>query len=344
MPRKTTPNVSVAAAEFVRHRFAKSESQGVRYGYVSLLRRFANHTGNLQVGSLRPRHIEDFFYGDGGLSDTAGRTTLGKYRGELKQFLAFCHRREWNTMSADMLMGGITHKTTHANRNRYRMTRAELIRLLDAAEDPRDRALIAFVANTGCRISEALAMKVRDVSFQKNELYVTAIKTKEEITLPLSSDLADELRGWLTVYTDTMRGMEKGWYLFPTYHVHRFVKKDGRRSPLERNYNPVKPITHQRKIIQTWAEKAGIELEPGDGWHTVRRSFARILFDDAVDMGHDGALRITQAALNHKFVQTTEAYLGLDIEKERYAHMIRGKRFLTLGQDTDTVVPLRKAQ
>lgn len=333
-----TPKLSYAKEKFIRIRSAASESRGVRYGYVSLLNRFERNVGDCHTGSLRAHHLEDFWYGEGGLSDTCQSQTLGKYRNDMKQFLAFVHRREWNAYTADLLLDGIREKSTRVNRNRYRMTRAELRALLAAAEDPRDRALVCFVACTGVRISEALGMRMRDVSFTKSELYVYLPKTKQEVTYPLASDLEACLREWLTAYATQVGKLGKGFFLFPTYHGRTFAKGGG-WTPAGL-YNPVHPIPQPRIVLAPIAERAGIELEEGDGWHTVRRSFARILYDDCVSMGHDAALRIVQAALNHASVQTTERYLGLDLERQQFHKLIKGNAFLTKDLDAGKLVTL----
>ncbi|MEV7589749.1 tyrosine-type recombinase/integrase [Streptomyces sp. NPDC089922] len=338
MPRQATPNVSIACAEYVQHRFARSGSTGQRYGHRSLLNRFTASVRDCKTASVYPSHLEDFFYGEGGLSDTCSRETLGKYRNDMKQFLAFVHRRTWNPRSADALLEGISERTTHSNRNRYRMTRAELRLLLAGADDVRDAALVCFVACTGVRISEALGMAIRDVSFAKGELYVTLPKTHEEVTYPLASDLEAALRRWLTVYATQVGPLKRSFYLFPTYHRRQFVTGGGHSAA--GLYNPIAPIQHPRRILTPIAERAGIELEEGDGWHTVRRSFARILYDDCVEMGHDAALRVVQAALNHKSVKTTEHYLGLNLERQQFSLIMKGRPFLSADLDPGTLVNL----
>ncbi|MET9729355.1 site-specific integrase [Streptomyces sp. NPDC006458] len=339
MARRTTPKVSIAATEFLALRARRSSSKTALYDFRSLLRRFAQRVNDCQVASLVPDNLEDFFYGPGAsLSLTCQGGTLRAHKGRLKQFLAFCHRKGWHALTPEALLDGINPRGA-LNRNRYRMTRPELRRLLECATDPRDRALIAFVANTGVRISEALAMTVQDVSFSKVELHVHLPKTQEEVPLPMSADLEAELRVWLSAYTEAVGQLEKEYRLFPAYRRGRFVDGAGSRV---RHFNPTARISNPRMVLQPVADAAGLELEPGDGWHTLRRSFGRIIYEDARRHGHDDALRITQAALNHSKVETTERYLGLDIERQRYADMMRGKPFLTLGEGTaGNIISLR---
>lgn len=339
MARRSTPKVGDAAESFLRNLRAQTGSRIARNQYSSVVKRFELRVNNCQVGSLTPEHVEDFFYGPGrSLVATCKPQTLAAYKTRLKAFLRFCHRRQWLPMSPEVMCEGIRAKT-RTNRNRYRMTRAELRTLLDVATDPRDRGLVAFVANTGVRISEATGMRVRDVSFSKGELYVTLYKTKEEVVLPMSSDLERELRVWLTAYAAEVGELQPGYRLFPPHFPSRFAKgKFTTQNPLR--LNPEGRISNPRVIIQDLAPRAGIELEPGDGWHTLRRSFARILYEDARTHGHDDALRITQAALNHARAETTERYLGLDLERQRYEAMIKGRPFLTGDVQPGKVVNL----
>jgi integrase len=338
MPRCATPKLSFAKDTFIRQRFAASQSRGARYAYISLLNRFERNVKDPHTGSLRAHHLEDFWYGDDSLSDTCQPQTLGKYRNDMKQFLSFCYRREWTPYAADFLLDGIREKTTRVNRNRFRMTRAELRQLLAAAEDPRDVALVCFVACTGVRISEALGMRIRDVSFSKSELYVYLPKTKQEVTYPLASDLEAALREWLIAYTAQVGKLKPGYHLFPAYHRRLYVQGGGRMAVHQ--YNPANPISGAQTVLRPIAERAEIELEEGDGWHTVRRSFARILYDDCVSMGHDAALRVVQAALNHASVKTTEQYLGLNLERQQFHKIMKGQPFLTGDMHGGKIVEL----
>jgi site-specific recombinase XerD len=340
MARGVTPKLSIAGQQYVAHREAQAGHDRPLYYLRSIFRRFAAHLGDCHVSTLRSHHIEDFFYGKGGLHETCAPTTLANYRATLRSFFRFCERREWTLRTMEQLTEGLKEKTTQTNRNRFRMTRAELRQLLEAADFPRDRALIAFIANTGLRISEAVEMRVRDVAFNKGELYVYLPKTKEEVTIPLSLDLERELRQWLTSYTEAVGTLKRSHYLFPVCFRHTFMPGHAQQRYQERRLNPEGRLAHPHVIIKDVAVKAGIELDPGDAWHTLRRSFARILYEDAREHGHDNALRIVQAALNHKEVSTTERYLGLDIERQRYADMIKGKPFLTAGEDGGKIIPL----
>jgi integrase len=311
--RRSTPKVSDAARRYIAHRYGQGGSEGVRYALRSLLTRFARAVNDVQVGSLKPEHVDDFFYDpDKGLTVTCARTTLGKYYNDLKGFLTFCHRRGWCD-DPGFLVGGVVHTSTHGKRNRLRLSEAQLWSLVEHAPTPRHAAMIVFAMHTGCRISEILDVKVKDLNFELGELSLRVIKTHEEDVMRISPTFERYMREWLTVYSQVCHVTQEA-RLFPA--ARRGLITRGRAVPWdERGFNTAQKINNPIHIIRACADAAGIALEDGDGWHTVRRSVARIFFDKASHLGHDAALRMTSAFLHHKNTSTTERYLGLELEK-----------------------------
>lgn len=342
MARPVTPKLSIAADDFQRIRSRSGNgSQGMVYQWRSLLGRLTARLNDPHLGSIKPVDLEDFFYGRKGLADKCGPTTLGKYRSDLIQFFNWCHRRGFTPHTGAYLLGDIAEKTTKPNRERFRMNRHQIIALMDAATEPRDRAMIAFAVNTGCRISEVAGMRVKDVRLDREEVYVRLWKTRQEVTIAITADLDTELRSWLTHYGQAMKEpLQPDWTLFPPRHSPKLIGYAQLRRP--EGYRPATRVTNARYLIRPIAERAGIVLETGDGWHTLRRSVARLFFDDASRLGFDRALRMTQAFLHHKNASTTEEYLGLDVERAAVDKVLRGQHFITGGLNDGNVTPLRK--
>lgn len=345
MPPAATPKLSIAAREFITFRTRRGNgSRDVARSYRSILGRLTAATNDIHVRSLTPVHVEEFFYGLNGLADTCGSTTLAKYRTDLRAFLDFCYRREWLRQPPDVLLGGVSDTSTQANRDRFRLTRGELVELLEGAEDPRDRGLVAFCQNTAVRIGEALGLKVRDLNLDRGQVYVKRPKVRDEITYPVTADLDEEMRRWLAVYTAEMAQaggtLAPGHYLFPPRPQGRFQAGGLRIVDQPRGYAATRKLTNPNRLIRPIAERVGIDLGPGDGWHTIRRSVARIFFDDCVSDGYDQALRLVQALLGHKQVSTTERYLGLDLEKAKVDQILRGQAFIRKGLTDGTVIRL----
>lgn len=345
--RRTTPRLSEAAAEYVGQLKRQGKSRGMVYSAKSLLSRLADSQKDCQTGSLTPARIEDFFYGLNGLAVTCEKATLGKYRNEMKQFLGWCHRRDYNTRTADFLLQGISEKSTKNKKKRFRFTTDELAHLMECATDPRDRALIAFVANTGVRISEALSMTFQDVSLKLGQLILTIHKSNgKQVRLNMTPMLERELRAWLTVYAAMHGPAEDSWYLFPAKPSARFRRVPGeiRPRPVQApGYVPSKPVTVPATIIKMIGLSAGFDLPAGEAWHIVRRSSATLLFEKANKTnGRDSAMRMVQAFLNHEQMSTTEGYLDLEVERQRLNALLSAEDFLAV--ETGNVVPLTRAE
>lgn len=311
MARRSTPKVSAAGESYVAHCYGRGGSEGVRYSQRSLLRRFTEHVADRQVGSLTPEDFDSFFYGPDGLSSRCARSTMGRYYQELKGFLNFCRRRRWCDDPL-YLLGGITTTSTRSKRARLRLDEGQMWAMVESASTPRDAAMLVTAMHTGCRVSEILDLRIGDLSLATMELRLRILKTHEEDTMRVSPTLADYLRKWLTVYQE-MHAPKRTDRLFPAGNRPGFVngiQPDWQ----ERGFRPDHKINNPGTVIRGMAEAAGIELEDGDGWHTIRRSVARIFFDRASSNGHDAALRMTSAFLHHKNTSTTEIYLGLDLE------------------------------
>lgn len=338
MARRSTPNVSKAAADFIAYNYGKGGSAGVRYSQQSLLRRFARSVNDCQAGTLTPEHLETFFYGPGGLAETCARSTMGKYHGDLKAFLSWAHRRSWCDDPA-RLLGGITHTSTRVRRNRLRLSESQMWAMVQAAPTPRDAAMLVVAMHTGCRVSEILDIRLRDVNLETAELGLRIIKTHEEDVMRIAPTLDRYLREWLTAYHEYAQPASSD-YLFPAARRPAFVEgfvADWQ----ERGFNPDRKINNPATIVRDMAARAGVELESGDGWHTVRRSVARLFFDKSSHRGHDAALRMTAAFLHHKNTSTTEIYLGLELEKAK-RDLIMAEGFLSDPTEVENVRSLNE--
>lgn len=347
MARRTTPRISEAVTEFIGQRMRRSDAPNFKRNYRSVLNRLTAFNKDCQVGSLTPAKLEDFFYGPAGLA--AGgvlKSTLGAYRNQVKQFLAFCHRRGWHAHTAEFLLSGITEKSTQRRRAKRRLSQDELIAVIEGADNARDRALIAFIANTAVRISEALSPVVDDIRLDLGEMYLMIHKIDEEVTFPITEFLDRELRRWLAVYREEAGGQLQGsWRLFPPRWPNRTAApKPGEKAvPVQRGgFNVTGQIADPADIIKRAAENAGVELGAGDAWHSIRRSAARLVFDEATERRAGDPMRMTQAFLNHKHMSTTEIYLDIEVERERLNRMLRGKDFLK--PEGGNVVPLKRVE
>lgn len=252
--------------------------------------------------------------------------TFNRKLGEMRGFLEWCKRRGYQMPDSDVLYGWKSMKVPQ--RHRQRIPQREWGRLLDAAEHPLDRALVAAGLYLMARISELRTLRVRDLDLSAGEVQIYRHKTRRTDTMPVCMELEQEMRDWLTWYS-SHAAVTPDSYLFPCRPV-RSLNRDsdsGRILPLDPTcpVDPTRPITRPGENVQRVLRRAGYSTK-NEGGHTLRRSGARAYYEELVETGHDGALRQVQTMLDHSNSIVTEVYLGTDRDKAERDRNLRGKR------------------
>src|SRR5579885_2615106 len=75
------------------------------------------------------------------------------------------------------------------------LTESEVRRLIRACEHPRDRALIEFLYSTGCRIGEAIRVRVEEINFRRRSLMVKGKRSERVVYFGCTA--AKSLRAYL---------------------------------------------------------------------------------------------------------------------------------------------------
>ena len=60
----------------------------------------------------------------------------------------------------------------------------EVQRLEGAATNLRDRLLVRVLSHLGCRVSEALALEVKDIDFSRGSVTIEHLKTRTKLACP----------------------------------------------------------------------------------------------------------------------------------------------------------------
>jgi integrase/recombinase XerD len=157
------------------------------------------------------------------------------------------------------------------------LSRADVRRLLDAAPEPRFRAMMMAAYGAGLRLGEVRTLRVEDVDSERMVIRVRSGKGGKDRLVMLSPVLLEELRAhW--------RREKPATYLFPTPGADR----------------PIYDTALQRAVKRA-AKAAG--LSPEVSPHTLRHCFATHLLEDGVD------IHVIQQLMGHKDIRTTMAYL-----------------------------------
>lgn len=329
--------LSEAIERYGADRRAKGYSAGTVRSYTGNLKLFLADVGNIHVASLTPIHLDRFWSRHPEWSDG----NFNKVRGILSAFFKWCQTRSYMPRSADPMEG--VRKRRIRKQDWLIIPATEWDAVLEAAEDPRDRAMVATGLYLFIRVSEMTNLRWGDVNFDRKEVSVFRKKTGQQDALPLCEELEHELRLWRLAYSEIVGELPKpGWFLLPPYTASRFRgRADGQPIFQEATtLQPTKQLQDATARIKIVLNAAGYKELAGEGGHTLRRSGATALYDELSERGHDKAIRLCQAMLGHASIQTTEIYLALDYERKARNDLLAGKPMFQSRPGGDVVALL----
>lgn len=277
--------------------------------------------------------MDTYFYGEGGLSSgidgkPVKSITLNRYRSVLISFFRYAEDMRWVDISP---MQGIGRARPDAPVSRLLLSAAEMLQMLDTAPNPIHRIGLSLGMNTGLRGNDIRHLTVFDVNFNNGSLSTYIRKTQKLDVKPITMELEEELRRYLHDYAlmtgfSSASELPNDFLLMPSFR---------RLTPKEKGgYFQIMPRPHQVhtkpwNIPQRALRELGYPTY-GEGFHTLRRSSARALFEALREAGEgrDHALMIVKDFLNHANTSTTELYLGLTHERALRDNILRGQSFL----------------
>ncbi len=192
----------------------------------------------------------------------------------------------------------------------------EVKRLLDETEGVKS-LMLRLTYGGGLRVSETIRLRVKDLDFENNLLFVRSGKGDKDRTTLLPASLTDELKGHLQkVKTLHERDLGKG---FGAVYLPGALDKKYPNAPREFKWQYVFPAQNlsvdprsgktrrhhaSDKVMQTALSKAvkAAEIDKHVTIHTLRHSFATHLLMSGTN------IREVQELLGHKSLETTMVY------------------------------------
>jgi len=209
----------------------------------------------------------------------------------------------------------------------------DVVRLENAATNLRDRLLIRLLFHLGCRVSEALGLRVEDIDFQQGTVVIQHLKSRLRLSCPQcqtalgkSHDYCPKCGNKVSAALIEQREhrrqrvlpVERGTLEVLQEYIERGgpVSREGKKL--------IFGINRHRawQIVQDCAEKAGLPslINPESGKkhgvspHRLRDAFAvhAVKTDDSGD-----GLRLLQEHLGHDSFNTTAKYRKVAGEEHR---------------------------
>lgn len=228
--------------------------------------------GNVQLGQLSVRHVEDVFRAmhSRGLSSS----TIAKARIPLK--LAMDEAVKQRLLRDNPVKAAQVPKNT-SRPKRDALSRSELVRMLAAAKGHRIEPLVRLAFMTGLRRGELLALRWGDVDFESNILHVSGTlksqpgggwyfdlpKTEQgNRSIPLTSLATETLETWRTVQETDRKVAGAQW------QDYGFIFTTPMGTPLD-----------GRNVLRQWqgcSEAAGLGKVR---FHAARHTFATLALE-----------------------------------------------------------------
>jgi len=271
--------------------------------------------------------------------NTHAASTMNLTLAELRGFFKWCEQQGLIPYGSSPMR----HRRAYAEakHERLRVPADQFTGLIDSAQNPRDRIVVALGLYLLLRAGEIALLRVRDVDLSDFTIAVLVPKSAKSDTMPICHELADELHLWLLVYaTGIGRELRGDDYLVPSRLPPTLEARGDHGKWVMVQYDqyvPSRPYSTPHKAVQGALALSGYLTHDPDGRtrregvHTLRRSAARALFDRLSVDGVDSALRIVQSMLHHSSVSTTERYIGLDGDRAKRDSILRGERMFPVG-------------
>lgn len=187
-----------------------------------------------------------------------------------------------NGLSVSNPMGPILrHKPKVERRINGWLREDEDVRLMAGQMTPHEKAIIFLLRFTGLRVSEAVGLRIRDVSLTTDKITVRESKTEAgRRTIPILPGLKPVLRAWLNELE--ANGLNK-----PDGHFLCTLREgNSKKSPGVRT-EPGRPLAPQFvwKVVKRVGERNGSRMVDGKSElspHALRRTFGSDLINRGV--------------------------------------------------------------
>lgn len=300
-------DIEQAIAGFVRGLIAADYSSRTVEASLSDLRQFAGFLQARDIGEVGGITRSDVTAFASALADPAAsatnsspsngyaRSTISRKLSVVRSFLRFC---EENALVEASPAAGVRSPKL-PRRLPQVLTPDQMSSLLDAIGgsgplELRDRALFELIYASGLRCSEALDLRLRDISFDAGQLRAKG-KGRKVRMVPVGAPALEALKR----YVNEGRGrLVSGG----TDEDYVFLSRTGR--PLS--------SSDVRRRLARYLGVAGAPL--GTSPHTLRHSFATHLLEGGAD------LRVIQELLGHSSLRTTQVYAHVSAAHLRKAY------------------------
>jgi site-specific recombinase XerD len=322
-------------AAFARYQVAMGRSEATIDKYADSIGRFLETLGSESVLEVPRSAYRNFLAGlaNRGLCSI----TIRRHTQALRAFCKFLRMSELTIHDPTLLLS----QRKVPRRIPKVLTPDEMVRLIEAAKNPLERAVAQILYSTGMRVSELVKMRIEEIDFDSRIMRVVKGKGGKSRIVPFGPYAADAIRkyhewrkpqaGWLFEFYGRepnlylrygkswcawfhLKGKRCNWRLgdiadLPTIEdARREFDRQYAKHPDYKPPRPAGPIDPRtvRYILKRMAVRAKLK---GVTPHALRRALATHMLESGAN------IRVIQEILGHERLGTTQLYTLLSNAK-----------------------------
>lgn len=259
-----TPLRQTMIQAMCQHGFSPRTQQSYLYVVTELARYYRRSPDQLSVGELQV--FFNYLVQERSLSPTSCRLYLHGIRFLYLQVL------QWVHFDVTLVLPKRPQRIPEL------LTRQEVARLLAAITNPKHQALLSIIYGCGLRVSEAVALQVKDIDGERHLLRIEQGKGAKDRMVPLAPGLLQTLRRYWQIRRPTLWLFPSD--LLPDRHLH---------------------ITTPQKVYHQAKTVSGIQKD--GGIHALRHAYATHQLEQGLPI-HE-----LQRLLGHSDLRSTQRYL-----------------------------------
>ena len=240
---------------------------------------------------LSSDRIEDFFIS---YAQSMGCSARRSMQSALRTFLRFCLHSGYIEQCLEYAVPTLrTYKLATVPRGLTETQAQQVLRCINRNSHVgrRDYAILLLLYTYGVRGGQVLALRLKDINWEQNQILFKALKHGKDSHLPLTLEVGESLLDYLQ--------KSRPSYSYPNVFLTS-------RAP----YHPLPRSSSLSVIVERGIRAAGIEI-PNRGAHAFRHCFATRM----LDKGH--SLKEIADVLGHRHLGTTFIYTKVEFHALR---------------------------
>lgn len=311
--------------DYMKNAASRGLAAGTLKGQREILRRFLTVTGNILTENVHEGHVDVYFLR---AAEKRSARSLRLDTSTLRTFF------QWATRTRRLGRNGNPMGDRRPPRAAPRPWRGVSVSkfpaILDATKHPRDRILLAMGMYLLGRSIEFSELRVGDLRLEDGEITYRIPKTFKTDVLPITTELDEELRVWLTFYTEECGLLDPNWRLVPAKTPPKPAGR-GHIVPNSSRLVPSRPVREMHGIAKKALTAVGFAVKDengkplNEGMHTLRRSAARALAEQLRDESDPNPVETVRSMLNHATEAETRRYIGWESSRIHRDARLKGK-------------------